>query len=263
MQTPAGYEIKDVGRGDQAFMTSFQDVVFTPSFGPRFSTCSSASWMVGASLVLSVAAFYLLQKRHVELAKTMIRVALPIFTVLAMLQVVVLGANQATAVATEQPEKLAAMEGVYPTASCVPMTIIGWVDPSTETTSGLQVPCLLSLLVGTEPRRDRRGLETFPTEDRPTVNIVFQVYHLMINLGTGVHPIGGLGLLRVVEAQAGTSPLAAAGCSSSRSCSPSWRRCRAGGPPSSVASRGSSGTCCAPTTPSRRSSRRGRSWSRS
>ena len=35
MQTPAGYEIKDVGQGDQAFMTSFQEVVFTPSFGPR------------------------------------------------------------------------------------------------------------------------------------------------------------------------------------------------------------------------------------
>ena len=76
MQTPQGYEIKDVGYGDQAFMTSFREVVFTPSFGPRILHLIAACWMVGTSLVISVAAYYLLKKRHVELAKTMIRVAL-------------------------------------------------------------------------------------------------------------------------------------------------------------------------------------------
>ncbi len=85
--------------------------MFTPSFGPRFFHTLVASWMVGASLVISVAAYYLLKQRHVELSKTMMRVALPIFTVLAPLQVVVFGANQAIEVADRQPEKLAAMEG--------------------------------------------------------------------------------------------------------------------------------------------------------
>ncbi len=183
MQTPAGYEIKDVGQGDQAFMTSFKDVVFTPSFIPHILHVIVAAWIVGSSLVLSVAAYYILRKRHVELAKTMIRVALPLFTVLALLQVFVFGANQATAVATQQPEKLAAMEGVYPTGDCVPMTIIGWTNPNTETTSGLQVPCLLSLLVGKSTSTQVEGLEQFPREDWPDVNLVFQVYHLMINLG--------------------------------------------------------------------------------
>ena len=114
MQTPAGYKVEDVGQGDQAFMTSFREVVFTPSFGPRIIHTLAASWMVGASLVLSVGAYYLLRRRHVDLARTMIRVALPIFTVLAVLQVFVFGANQATEVANHQPEKLAAMEGALP-----------------------------------------------------------------------------------------------------------------------------------------------------
>ena len=96
-------------------MTSFQDVVFTPSFGPRIIHLVAASWMVGTSLVMSVAAYYLLRRRHVDLAKTMMRVALPIFTVLAVLQVFVFGANQAIEVANEQPAKLAAMEGLYET----------------------------------------------------------------------------------------------------------------------------------------------------
>ena len=74
MQTPRGFEVKDVGQGPQAFMTSFQDVVFTPSFLPRILHVIAACWMVGSSLVLSVGAFYILKKRHVELAKTMIRI---------------------------------------------------------------------------------------------------------------------------------------------------------------------------------------------
>ncbi len=183
MQTPRGYDVQDVGHGPQAFMTSFRDVVFTPSFGPRFWHTMVASWIVGCSLVLSVAAYYLLKKRHVEQARTMVRVALPLFTVLAVLQVAVFGANQASEVASEQPVKLAAMEGVYPTGDCVPMTIIGRTDPSSATTSGLQVPCLLSILVGKSTSTTVEGLDQFPGDEWPNVPLVFQVYHLMINLG--------------------------------------------------------------------------------
>jgi cytochrome d ubiquinol oxidase subunit I len=193
MQTPAGYQISDVGHGDQAFMTTFREVVFTPSFGPRFFHTLAASWMVGCSLVLSVAAFYLLKKRHVELSKTMIRVALPVFTVLAVLQVAFFGANMAIEVANEQPEKLAAMEGVYQGGTDQPMTILGWTDPATQETTGLQVPGLLSILTGQSTDTYIAGLDDFPASDQPAVNAVFQVYHLMINLGMLFIAIGGLG----------------------------------------------------------------------
>lgn len=183
MQTPQGYEIRDVGQGDQAFMTSFREVVFTPSFGPRIIHVLVASWMVGASLVMSVGAYYLLKKRHVDLARTMIRVALPLFTVLAILQVGVFGANQAVEVTNEQPEKLAAMEGVYETQSCAPMYIVGWTNPDTETTSGLKIPCLLSFLSFQDFDAEVQGLEEFPRDEWAPTNLVFQVYHLMIDLG--------------------------------------------------------------------------------
>jgi cytochrome d ubiquinol oxidase subunit I len=195
MQTPAGYEINDVGHGDQAFMTTFRDVVFTPSFGPRFFHTLAASWMVGCSLVLSVAAFYLLKKRHVELSRTMIRVALPVFTVLSVLQVVFFGANMATEVAYQQPEKLAAMEGVYQGGEDQPMTIIGWTNPATQETTGLQIPGLLSILTGKSTDTYIAGLDEYPADDQPNVNAVFQVYHLMINLGMLFIAIGGVGCL--------------------------------------------------------------------
>ncbi|MDQ2678362.1 MAG: cytochrome ubiquinol oxidase subunit I [Actinomycetota bacterium] len=193
MQTPQGYELRDVGHGEQAFMTSFREVVFTPSFGPRFFHTLVASWLVGTSLVLSIAAFYLLRRRHEELSKTMIRVALPLFAVLAVLQVTVFGANQAEAVAQHQPAKLASMEGVYETQDCAPMTLFGWTNPGTETTHGVQVPCLLSLLIGYNPDTVVQGLDDVPADDRPNVPLVFQVYHLMINLGMVFIGIGVLG----------------------------------------------------------------------
>ncbi len=183
MQTPQGFEIRDVGQGNQAFMTSFREVVFNPSFGPRILHTLVASWMVGMSLVLSVAAFYLLKRRHVELSKTMIRVALPIFTVLAILQVGVFGANQAIEVANEQPEKLAAMEGLYDTQSCAPMYLVGWTDPENETTSGISIPCLLSFLTYQDTNAEVTGLEAFPRDEWANASVVFQVYHLMIDLG--------------------------------------------------------------------------------
>ena len=139
--------------------------------------------MVGSSLVLSVGAYYILKKRHVELAKTMIRVALPVFTVVALLQVAVFGANQATEVATNQPAKLAAMEGLYQTRTCAPMYILGWTNPDEETTTGIHIPCLLSLLTDKSFDGTVTGLEATPREDWPNTNLVFQVYHLMINLG--------------------------------------------------------------------------------
>lgn len=192
MQTPQGYEIKNLGRGNQAFMTSFRDVVFTPSFGPRILHLIAASWMVGSSLVLSVGAYYLLKKRHVDLAKTMIRVALPVFTVLAVLQVFVLGANQATEVATRQPQKLAAMEGLYRTTDCAPMYLLGWSDPKNQTTAGISIPCMLSILVDQNPKAEVTGLDAFPQNQWAPVNLVFQVYHVMINLGVLFIAIGVL-----------------------------------------------------------------------
>jgi len=183
MQTPQGYEINDVGQGPQAFMTSFRDVVFTPSFIPRILHLLAASWMVGTSMVLSVGAYYLLRKRHVELARTMIRVALPLFTVLAIAQVALFGANQAIEVSKQQPAKLAAMEGVYSTRTCAPMYILGWTDQKTQQTTGLAIPCLLSFLTDQNFDASVTGLEATPQADWPEVNLVFQMYHLMINLG--------------------------------------------------------------------------------
>ena len=142
-----------------------------------------ASWMVGLSLVLSVSAYYLLRDRHTELAKSAMRVALPIFVVLSFTQALYFGPEQAVAVTEHQPAKLAALEGLWETTSCAPLYLAGWVDEATQTTIGFAVPCLLSFLATGDFNAVIQGLRAFPPDTWAPVNLVFQVYHIMINLG--------------------------------------------------------------------------------
>ena len=185
MQTPAGYVVHGSQWGDIAFMTSFAAVVFTPSFLPRLLHVLVASWMIGAALVMSASAWYLLRGRHVEFAKRNLSIALPFFTVLAVVQVFVAGAAMAKTVTDYQQPKLAAMEGVFQSQSCAWLDLVGWVDEGTRTTVAIPapVPCLLSVLSYQNPNGTVTGLTSFPSSTWAPVNLTYQVYHLMIDLG--------------------------------------------------------------------------------
>jgi cytochrome d ubiquinol oxidase subunit I len=201
MQTPAGYELQQTAAGTQAFMTSFTEVMFTPSFIPRLLHTWVASWIVGASLVLSVSAFYILKNRHIGTAQAAFKVVLPIFVVLSILQVFIFGANQAIEVTNNQPVKLAAMEGVWQSQSCAPMFLLGWVNTEAQTTTGISIPCLLSFLAYGDIHATVQGLTTFPSDTWAPINLTFQVYHIMINLGGLFILIGLLGALFAVWKQ--------------------------------------------------------------
>ncbi|MFZ4515319.1 MAG: cytochrome ubiquinol oxidase subunit I [Acidimicrobiia bacterium] len=190
MQTPAGYELRNTATGPRAFMQSFSEIVFTPSFTMHLAHTLVAAWMVGAALVMSVAAWYHLKNRDTDLSRTMLRVSLPVFTVLAVAQVALVGANQAVAVTNQQPAKLAAMEGLYETRSCAPLFIVGWTDPEKRTTTGIAIPCGLSLLAKQDPDAVITGLNDVPRDEWPPVNATFQAYHLMIGIGMLLAAVG-------------------------------------------------------------------------
>ena len=194
MQTPQGYILETTQWGQQAFMTTFRDVVFTPSFIPRLLHTWVASWMIGASLVLSVTAYYLLKKRHVEFAKKNFTLALWFFAILAILQVFIFGAQMAITVTNYQQPKLAAMEGVWESQACAPMYLAGWVNETNQTTKGIKIPCLLSILSYQNPQAVVTGLEAFPQDTWAPINMVFQAYHIMIDLGFLFPLIGLVGL---------------------------------------------------------------------
>ena len=110
MQTPQGYEIVSDPAPARAVMTDFWQVVFTPSFLPRLLHVFVASWTAGSALMLSVSAWYLLKKRHVELARANFKLALPFFIVFAISNVVRLR-RQAGHRGHERPAAQARVDG--------------------------------------------------------------------------------------------------------------------------------------------------------
>jgi cytochrome d ubiquinol oxidase subunit I len=196
MQTPAGYNLQQTAHGQMAVMTTFWSIVFTPSFVANLLHIWVSAWMVGASLMLSVSAWYLLKKRHVELATAAMRVSLPFFAVLSVLQVFVFGSWIAIVITKYQPTKLAGMEGAWPASqSCAPLYLFGWVDQSAHATKGVAIPCLLSFLAYFKPKAAVTGLEAFPPSKWPPLQWTFQAYHLMIDAGMLFILIGLLGVV--------------------------------------------------------------------
>jgi cytochrome d ubiquinol oxidase subunit I len=201
MQTPAGYELVVTEQGTRAIMTSFVEVMFTPSFMARLGHTLVASWLIGSSLILSVSAWYLLQNRFKDMAQAGFRLAAPLFFVLAIVQLILLGSPSAEVVTDYQPIKLAAMEGLWETQSCAPMMIVGWVDEASRTTTGISIPCMLSILAYGNPNAVVTGLNDFPSTLWPPINATFQSYHFMLTLGMLFILIGFLGVLFLYRKQ--------------------------------------------------------------
>ena len=185
-QTPAGFHIVTEGVRQRAEITDFWAMVFNPSAVERLSHVLCGAWQAGAFLVMSVSAFYLLRKRHLDFAGASLKVALVVALIASSLQLVS-GHSSAAGVAVNQPAKLAAFEGLYETRSHAPMYLFGWVDQRQhEVRFGVALPGMLSWLVHGDASQPVTGLDAYTPADRPPVNIIFQSYHAMVMVGLGL-----------------------------------------------------------------------------
>jgi cytochrome d ubiquinol oxidase subunit I len=182
MQTPAGFHIVGHGLTARAEITDFWAMVFNPSSMERLAHVLVAAWLTGAFFVLSVSAYYLLKKRHVEFAKTSMRVALIVALISAVAQMIT-GRISAETVARYQPTKLAAMEGNFPANQPAGEYLFGYVDEGARQVHGLMIPGLLSFLVHGDASKPVAGINAFKKDDLPPINIVFQTYHFMVTIG--------------------------------------------------------------------------------
>lgn len=180
MQTPAGYKIVETAHGPRAKIVDFWAMVFNPSSLQRLSHVVSAAWCTAAFLVVSVSAFYLLKGRHQQMARLSMKIGLTVAFVATLLQFVT-GHESTIGVAQNQPAKLAAMEG-HATSGPLDLTVFGYVDHSGEA-HGLTFPRVGSMLLAWDPTKPVTGLDKIPVNERPMVQPVFQLYHLMVACG--------------------------------------------------------------------------------
>ena len=197
MQTPAGFHIVGEGLKARAEITDFWAMVFNPSSMDRLFHTLCGAWQAGAFLVVSVSAWYLLKKKHLEFARSSLRIGLSVALVASLLQLVS-GHESAVEVAKYQPVKLAAFEGLYDTASNAPLNLFGWVNEKEQKVQGgIAIPGMLSYLAHSDAQAPVTGLnQAAPNpKDRPPVNASFQLFHLMVAVGFSMILISGLGFL--------------------------------------------------------------------
>jgi len=180
-QTPSGYHFNQAtGRAE---LTSFWQAVFSPSMPIRFLHVMDAALICGAFFVAGIAAYLLLKDSKDLLARKALRFAVIVGLVASLLELAPLGHVHAQQLGTTQPEKLAAMEGLYEGGTNAPLTIFG-IPGKDNLIAAIRVPGLLSLLVGNSTDTYVHGLNEYPPGDRPQVFLPFVGFHLMVGLGT-------------------------------------------------------------------------------
>ena len=185
MQTPAGFMIEGEGLYQRAVITNFWELVFNPSSVQRLTHVLVGAMIMGSFFVLSVSSFYLVKGLHESLAKRAFKIALPVALFFSLMAPFT-GHFHAEQVAATQPAKLAAYEGHFKqTGEGAPLWLFGIPSVKEERVKyGIAIPGMLSFLVHGDFTTPVPALDDFPPEDRPPVQIPFQMYHLMIFLGT-------------------------------------------------------------------------------
>ena len=126
MQNPVGCEFNpDTMRNE---MVSFIDVALSPAAVDKFCHTVISAWIIGAVFVVAVSCWYLMKKRHTELALQSIKIG-SIVGLVASLGAGMTGHISGQDVAKTQPMKLAAMEALYNGGTEQGLTAIAWVNP--------------------------------------------------------------------------------------------------------------------------------------
>ena len=195
MQTPAGYEITATGK---IVLSSFSQALLNPSAIIRFFHTVMASWMTCAIMIAGIAGYYVRKELHGETAKMMLKIGIILFAVTPLVQLS-LGHLHAIQVIETQPEKAAAMEGLFETTKGAPLYLAGYVDEQNEKTYGIYIPRMLSFLYNFNLNSEIKGLREFPKDNWPPVNLVFQAYHVMVGVGMLSIFMGLLGLFLLMK----------------------------------------------------------------
>ncbi len=183
--TPAGHVVVEHEGAMRAEIIDFWAMVFNPSSMHRLGHVLLGAFILGGFFVMSIAAWYILHRRHEDFAKRSFIIGL-IVASLASWGELASGHSQAQMVAREQPAKLAAFEGHWHTTDDpTGLWLFGWPDEEAqEVRYGVEVPALLSFLVHSDFETPIPGLDQIPEGDRPPVVVPFLSYHVMIGLGT-------------------------------------------------------------------------------
>ncbi|MFP4154453.1 MAG: cytochrome ubiquinol oxidase subunit I [Halothiobacillaceae bacterium] len=203
MQTPAGVRFEE----GLFHVQSWSEAIFNPSLAHRLPHVLLASFLTGAVVVLGVSAWFLRQGRQRHLFLPALRMAVVMLAVAAPLQLLVGDAHGRNTLAY-QPEKIAAIEGIWETERGVPLLLFAIPDQDGERNLfEVGIPRGASLILTHDPDGALRGLKEWPAAERPPVFPVFWSFRVMVGIGLVLIVLGAWGLWRMARGRLGENGL--------------------------------------------------------
>lgn len=178
MQTPTGFEMRD----GVAHAVDWWAIIFNPSFPYRLAHVLLASALTASFLIAGISAYRIIRGDNKKAPRLALKTAVFVAALLVPLQIFV-GDLHGLNTLEYQPQKVAAMEGIWDTQKAVPMLVFAIPDEKTRSNHfELAIPNLTSIILKHDPEGEVQGLNDFIGE-HPPVKPVFYGFRIMVGIG--------------------------------------------------------------------------------
>ncbi|MFT4790165.1 MAG: cytochrome d ubiquinol oxidase subunit I [Paraglaciecola sp.] len=178
MQTPTGFEMRD----GVAHALDWWTIIFNPSFPYRLTHVLLASGLTASFLIAGISAYRILRGDNKKAPRLALKTAVFVAALLMPLQIFV-GDLHGLNTLEHQPQKVAAMEGIWDTQKGVPLLLFAVPDEKNRTNHfELAIPNITSIILTHDPDGEVQGLNDFIGE-HPPVAPVFYGFRIMIGIG--------------------------------------------------------------------------------
>jgi cytochrome d ubiquinol oxidase subunit I len=188
MQTPRGAVM---GANGQFIPQDWLKIIFSPSAPYRWVHMVLASYLATAFMVGGVGAYHLLRDNRNQIARLFFSMALWMAALATPVQILA-GDTQGENTLQYQPAKIAGMEGDFQTGVQA-LHLVGWPSVAQgRMLYDIAIPHLGSLILTHHWNGVVRGLDAWPKNEWPVVDVEFFTFRIMVGLGFAMF---GLGLL--------------------------------------------------------------------
>jgi cytochrome bd ubiquinol oxidase subunit I len=178
LHTPQGHRIVN----GEFYAVDWLAIVFNPSFPYRLVHMLLASGLTVTFLMAGWSAWQELRGHANPSTPKVMRLALSVAAVLIPLQILA-GDFHGLNTLKHQPQKIAAMEGVWQTERGAPLLLFAWPDETTRSNRfEVGVPHLASLILTHDAQGEIQGLDEFKGA-HPPVKPLFFGFRIMVGMG--------------------------------------------------------------------------------
>lgn len=178
MHTPAGFEMIN----GQAYVTSWFEVIFNPSFPYRMTHMLLASGLTASFLLAGISAYRWLKKDRAKDVTAVLRTGVVVAAVLIPVQILV-GDLHGLNTLKHQPAKLAAMEGIWETQKGASAVLFAVPDRASQSNLyEVSIPKLASFYLTHDWNGEIKGIKEFG-DKHPPVGPVFWAFRIMVGVG--------------------------------------------------------------------------------